>query len=310
MDTVGLDGMGERGLQPVVRDGRLYGRGACDTKGSLAAMLGAIGALRERRHDLRLNVQLLAAVDEEYRYRGVLRYLDGGGRPAAAIVGEPSGLRLVVAHKGCLRTRISTVGRAAHSSRPEDGVNAIDAMTGILTALGHLRRRLAGRRHALAGGASMSVGRIWGGTAVNVVPDRCTIEVDRRLIPGEVAEDALAEIDAALEAARRADPELRIEREDPFVADWALDTPPDAAVVRAGMAACRDEGLPADPVGVSFGSDASKLWALGHVPSVVLGPGDIAQAHTADEFVPLEDLTRAAALYVRTALHLGSLLGG
>jgi acetylornithine deacetylase len=310
MDTVGLDAMGERGLLPERRGGRLYGRGACDAKGSLAGMLSAMALLVARRRELRVDVVLAATVDEEYRFRGVLALLESGRRLDAAVVGEPTDLRLVVAHKGCLRTRISTIGRTAHSSRPEEGVNAVEHMARVIDVLGDLRRRLAGRKHPLVGPPTLSIGRIWGGTAVNIVPERCTIEIDWRTTPGDDAQRALAELDATLAAAQREHPELRIEREEPSVADWALDTPPDAAVVRAAQSACRSLGLPAAPVGVPYGSDASKLQALGGVPSIVVGPGSIAQAHTADEFVPLDQLLAAAELYARTAIAWSETAGG
>ncbi|MGH2355872.1 MAG: M20 family metallopeptidase, partial [Chloroflexota bacterium] len=312
LDTVGLDGLGERGLRAEVRDGRLYGRGACDTKGALAAMLVALERLRDRRQELGVNVLLLGAVDEEHQYRGVLAFIEQeirrGRRIDAAVVGEPTELRVVVAHKGCVRTRISTVGRAAHSSRPDEGVNAVEHMAEVLGALRALRERLAARHHPLAGSPTLSIGRVWGGTAVNIVPDRCTIELDRRIIPGETADGALAELDAALAGAQAANPALRVEREPPFVADWALDTPADAAVVQAAAVACREIGLSADPAGVAFGSDASKLQALAGVPSIVLGPGSIAQAHTPEEYVPVAHLPAAAELYTRTALHLAHAL--
>jgi acetylornithine deacetylase len=307
MDTVNLDGAA--GLRPEVRDGRVYGRGACDAKGALAAMLGALEVLAARRDDLAVNVWLLGAVDEEYRYRGVLGFLDSGLRVDAAVVAEPTELRVVTAHKGCVRTRISTVGRAAHSSRPDDGVNAIEHMADVVDALRALRGRMAtaSRRHPLVGSPTLSIGRVWGGTAVNVVPDRCTVEIDRRTVPGEDAAGVLAEIDAALDAVRARVPGLSVEREAPFVADWPLDTPAEAAVVRAAGAACRAAGLPEAPVGVPYGSDASKLQALGGVQSIVFGPGSIAQAHTPDEFVPIADLTRAAQVYAQTVRHLATL---
>jgi acetylornithine deacetylase/succinyl-diaminopimelate desuccinylase-like protein len=309
MDTVSLDTNGSMrrgGLEAEVRDGRLYGRGTCDTKGALAAMLVALDTLVARRRELTVNVVLAATVDEEYRFRGVLALLERGRAFHGAVVAEPTELRVVVAHKGVARTRISTIGRAAHSSRPEQGVNAIERIVPIIGALSDLRRRLATRRHPLVGSPTLSIGRIWGGTAVSVVPDRCTLELDRRVIPGETAESALDELDAALAAARRDHPDLEYEREPPFVADWPLDTPVDAPVVRAAQAAARALGLPDAPTGVPYGSDASKLQALGGIPSIVLGPGAIAQAHTAEEFVPVDHLAMAARLYAATALSFGA----
>ncbi|MCC6629178.1 MAG: M20 family metallopeptidase [Chloroflexi bacterium] len=307
MDTVSHDGMGEQALRPAVRDGRLYGRGACDTKGSLAAMLAAMARLAARQAELAVNVQLLAAVDEEYQYRGIAHFCTADPPVTAAIVGEPTELQPVIAHKGCVRWRMTTHGRAAHSSRPEEGDNAIVHMTAVIQALQALGSALAARRHSLVGSPTLSIGRIWGGTGVNIVPDRCTIEIDRRTIPGEDPAGALAEIDDCLAALQATQPGLRLEREAPFIVDWALATPPDAAIVAAVIAAARTLGTPATPIGVAYGTDASKLWALAGVPSIVLGPGSIAQAHTADEYVPLADLTTATALYTQAALNLSAM---
>lgn len=308
MDTVALDSMGERALSPEVRDGRLYGRGSCDTKGSLAAMLAALESLIAQRDQLAVNVALLTTVDEELQFSGIRAFVESGERVEAAVVGEPTDLQVVVAHKGCLRVRVSTLGRAAHSARPEVGVNAIDHMADVLQAFRGLQERLPGREHALVGSPTLSVGIIAGGTGVNVVPDRCTIDIDRRTIPGEDMESALAEIDALLAEVRRTKPEIQLEREGPSADDWALDTPVDAAVVLAAQAACRSLGRPDMLLGVPYSTDASKLWALREVPSIVLGPGSITQAHTADEYVPVEHLSAAVQIYERTALNLSERL--
>lgn len=217
------------------------------------------------------------------------------------MVGEPTDLRVVIAHKGCVRWRLSTVGRAAHSSRPEEGDSAIYQMVEVLGALRALEPQLRSRHHPLVGSPTLNVGRIWGGRGVNVVPDRCTIEIDRRIIPGEDPTAVLAEADALLTELKATNPALTVEREAPYVIDWALDTPRDADVVRAASASCRSLGLPDEPIGVPYGTDASKLWVLGRVPSVVLGPGSINEAHSADESVPVPHLLAAARTYAITA---------
>lgn len=293
LDTVALEPMGSRALEPELRNGNLYGRGACDTKGSLAAMLGALELLIERRTELGVNVHLLASVDEEHRYRGILAFLESGIPVHAAIVGEPTNLEVVIATKGCVRFSISVLGRAAHSSKPDQGVNAIDHLADVLIALRAYQADLAKRWHPRVGQPTLSVGRVWGGVGVNIVPDRCTIEIDRRIIPGEDPMGVLAEIDAVLARARAGSPELRLEREAPFLTDWALDTPADSPLVAAAQQAARKIGRPDRPVGVPYGTDASKLWALGRVPSIVFGPGSIEQAHTANEFVPVDQLLMA-----------------
>lgn len=304
MDTVDLGSLGIHALQPEVREGRLYGRGACDTKGSLAAMLAALDALQAERERLRVNVMLLASVDEEHAFRGVTAFL-GSKRPVqAAVVGEPTELRLVVAHKGCVRWRLTTTGRAAHSSRPEKGDNAIDQMAEVLLAIRPFQTRLQARWHPLVGSPTLNVGRIWGGAGVNIVPERCTVEIDRRLVPGEDARAALDEFDEFLSGCAAANPRLQVAREEPFVVDWPLETPDDAPVAIAARAACADLDLPTQTIGVPYGTDASKLSALGGVSTIVLGPGSIAQAHTTEEYVSLAEVATAAEMYRRIALNL------
>ena len=304
MDTVALAPMDERALTPEIRDGRLYGRGACDTKGALAAMLVALENLREQRAELRGNVALLAAVDEEHAFQGILAYLASAAPVDAAIIGEPTDLRAVIAHKGCVRGRIAVRGRTAHSAEPARGVSAIDGMADVLLALRDLSPRLAERRHALLGAPTFSVGLIAGGTGVNIVPEHCAITYDCRTLPGEEPDAVLAELDGLLAGVQAARPDLTIERAAPDLVSEALDTPADAAVVLALGTACRQAGLPDTPIGVPYGTDASKLWRRRGVPSVVCGPGSIAQAHGADEYVPLDQLRMAVHLYTDTALTL------
>jgi acetylornithine deacetylase/succinyl-diaminopimelate desuccinylase-like protein len=308
-DTVSLDGMGVGGLTPAIRDGRLYGRGACDDKGSVAAMIGALAILLERRSELRTNVLFVAAADEEYQFRGVLKYLERRDEISAGIVGEPTDLRLVIAHKGVVRFRITTRGLAAHSSAPDRGHNAIEDMADVIALLASTKRRLDLRHPDLLGSPTMSIGRIEGGTGVNIVPDRCTIEVDRRFIPGETAEDALREIDHAL-ASLAMEPGVRIEREDPFLVSPALDTPADAAIACVARETLSKFGLPTDPVGMAGGTDASKLWSLRRIPSIVLGPGPGQQAHTDDEYIELKQLTLGAHVYADLALRYSRLTAG
>ncbi len=308
LDTVPFGTLTDRARAIAVEDGRVYGRGACDAKGSLAAMLTALSVLRERRDELRVNVQVAAMVDEEHTFQGVLEYIrrfTADAQPLAAIVGEPTRLDVVVAHKGVLRFRLETVGRAAHSSRPEEGINAIDQMTVVLAALRAAFTANPPTPHPLVGGATFTVTQIEGGIAPNVVPERCSVVVDRRLLPGETAASALVWVDAQLDALRTADPTLRILRHDPFVADDALFTSPDVPLVKAALAARAGQLGPAQAVGVSFGTDGSKLAARAGIPTIVLGPGDIAQAHTADEWIEVDQLVQATHSYIDCALALG-----
>jgi acetylornithine deacetylase/succinyl-diaminopimelate desuccinylase family protein len=303
MDTVALAPMGKGALQPSIRQGRVYGRGACDTKGSLAAMMVAIERLRDRRAELPVNVVLLAAVDEEHAFTGILRYIESDQSAGAAVVGEPTDVHLVVAHKGCVRGTIRTVGRAAHSAEPHRGVSAIDAMAKVLVALRDMSERLAGDSHPLLRAPTFSVGLIEGGSGVNVVPKTCTITWDRRTLPNETPDTVLAQIDAVLDRVRERSGEFRIERPAPLLVSEGLDTSPDELLVRAAGQACVAAGLDGSPTGVPYGTDASKLQHRRGIPAIVFGPGSISQAHGADEYVPIEQLQRAVDVYTGIALR-------
>jgi succinyl-diaminopimelate desuccinylase len=308
LDTVPLGNLTERARAIAVADGRVYGRGACDAKGSLAAMLAALRVLRERRGDLKVNVQVAAMADEEHTFHGVLEYIrrfTPESRPIAAIVGEPTRLEVVRAHKGVLRFRLETIGRAAHSARPDEGINAIDHMTVVLSALRSAFAADPPTPHPLLGGATFTVTQIEGGIAPNVVPERCAVVIDRRLLPGESATAVLTWVDGQLDLLRRADRQLRVQRDEPFVVDDALETAPEAPIVQAALAARTAVLGPSSAIGVPFGTDGSKLAARAGIPTIVLGPGDIAQAHTADEWIEVEQLVQAVRIYVDCALAIG-----
>lgn len=294
VDTAGIDNMTVSPFEPDLRDGRLYGRGACDTKGGLAAMMHAVLAVHRSGTVPPSDVWLAAVVDEEHSYRGVLRLCEGLSA-TGAIVAEPTDLRVVVASKGCLRWRVTVTGRAAHSSKPHLGVNAITRMARFIVALEEEEQHLKASRHPLVGSPTINVGVIQGGAQVNIVPDECFIEIDRRLIPGETLTDVQHRYELLPETLRTQFPDLHVSQ-SPLISDWPMETSTDAEIVRIACDVLKNAQLDPEPVGVPFGSDASKLVRIG-VPSIVLGPGSIDQAHTADEFVPADEVVKAASLY-------------
>ncbi|MPZ20617.1 MAG: ArgE/DapE family deacylase [Luteitalea sp.] len=295
-DTVGVERMAAP-FEPRREGNRVYGRGACDDKGGLAAMMCALASLRQHGITPPAEMWVVSAVDEEHTFRGVARLMQGL-RAAAAIVAEPTELRMVIASKGCLRWRVAVEGRAVHSSKPHLGVSAIDGMARLLVALQEDSRELERHAHALVGSPTLTVGRIDGGTQVNIVPDRCTIEIDRRVIPGEAPETVFAHYRALVHRIIEREPELKVHVEPPFVVDYPLETPATAAIVETVASALREVGLNDEPAGAVFGSDASKLSA-GGFPSVILGPGSIDHAHTVDEFVEVDQLERCFEIYLR-----------
>jgi acetylornithine deacetylase/succinyl-diaminopimelate desuccinylase-like protein len=285
-------------FRPRVRGGRMYGRGACDTKGSIAAMAAAICELAQvSRQTAETEIIFAGLVDEEDAQRGSRALAASGLRADLAIIGEPTKLKVVTAHKGSLWLRLETRGKAAHGARPELGRNAVHAMARIVDLLQtDYAARLAQKRHPLLGCATVSVGTICGGVQPNIVPDRCGISVDRRTLPGETLAGVWRDIRGllrrhGLQAACLGD------RSAPC---FPLETDPKLPLVKQFL---RSAGQ-ARPAGVHYFCDAAVL-ARGGIPSIVFGPGDIAQAHTADEWISLGSLDRAKAMLVRFLQSLG-----
>lgn len=296
MDTVGIAGRTEL-LEPVVRDGALWGRGSCDDKGGLAAMLAAFMIAAADRRALRHNVILMAVVDEEIGGAGAEALLAQEPTRDAdyAVVAEPTGCRIVQGGKGVARWTIEMRGQSAHSSEPQEGINAIYRMAHLLGAIERYGQELASYEDGLLGRETISVGTIAGGTSVNIVPDTCRISVDRRLtrlFDGCKAQDELHAF-------------LQHEIDFSFCFSPLSCTlnaalvPTDHPLIELARSTCRQMGLGDEPTIVSYGSDALRMCAAG-LPAILFGPGDIAFAHRPEERVPLGQLATARDFY----LHL------
>jgi acetylornithine deacetylase len=287
-------------FRAAMADGRITGRGACDTKGTGAAMLWA---LREYAADKggSTNVAVAYTVDEEIGKTGI-RALTGphlealGWRPVGAVIGEPTLLRPVVAHNGIARWTIRTQGVAAHSGDPSRGRSAITMMLRVVELIEQRYAPSLTRRHPLTGKAQCSVNVIRGGTQVNVIPAHCEIEIDRRVVPGEDPAEVVPAVEQMLNELRREHPEVLVQQEEPFL-DPPLN-PAGGEAFAAGVGRILGGlGLPGGPTGVFYGTDASQFSAIG-VPAVVLGPGSIEQAHTTDEWLAMEQLYLGVEVYL------------
>ncbi|MCX6094825.1 MAG: M20/M25/M40 family metallo-hydrolase [Candidatus Bipolaricaulota bacterium] len=370
IDTVPAGAMRDA-FAPRIEDGVLWGRGACDMKGAVAAMCCVLAAVHrsqaarklpdattatpgggpamdcvlaayakgEPRRDSRHGASTCGSpgsklgggacgpsadglgrscaplcgslifggtVDEETGSLGVKRLVESGLNADYAVVGEPTCLRAAIAHKGACFIRITLVGRGAHGSCPEKGVSATSYGARILAALeDELRPRIAKRTYPLLGASTVSVGRICGGTEPNIVAERCELDVDRRTLPGET--DALAEVcELVASICDNVDgltyDVVEMDRTS-IVPHVALGTPPASKLAQACAAACRDAGLPGEPVGVTYWTDGAHLASNG-IETVILGPGDIANAHGPNDHVAVADIIRAADLYLRIAQTL------
>jgi len=298
-DTVPVDAMTIDPFGATIESGKLYGRGSCDVKAGVAVMLTALGRLVKEKPAGSAQVILAFTVDEENGGLGVSELMKSGVRADHAIVAEPTLLNIVNAHKGVARWLLETTGRACHSSRPEQGVNAVYRMARLLRGVEAYAEKLqALEPDPVLGARTVSVGRVSGGVSPNTVPDSCAAILDRRLLPGETFETATADLDGFLRALPDVDFSFTLGRSAP----GCLPLDPAASgelVQRLGVAI--DSVVGRHTVhSVPFGTDASRIASAG-VPAVVFGPGDIAQAHTKDEWIDLAQLDPAAEILFRFA---------
>lgn len=280
---------------------RLIGRGACDAKGPLAAMIEALTILAADRTTWSGTVLGAFVADEEVASRGARHYARARPKIDFVVVGEPSGNAPIVAHKGSLRPLVRVGGRTAHSGTPDLGVNAIYQAAKLIPRLAAYHAGLTGRAHPLVGPPSLTVTRAFAGIADNIVPDACELLLDRRLVPGETEEEALTDIQALLDAAREADGiETEIVMLKPTTGS-AAETLPEHPIVHAAMAAGRRHGVrDPQPFGFQGACDFVHFRDIG-AQGLVLGPGDLAVAHKPDEFVPRRELMEAALIYADIA---------
>ena len=295
MDTVDVAGMTVDPFQAkstAGANGKIYGRGACDTKGTGAAMLWALRQYAGERNGA-ANIAVLFSVDEECGMTGAdafarihLRQLDWD--PVGVVVGEPTMMKLVTGSNGVVRWKIRTTGVATHSSSPARGRSAISDMIRVVDALESRYIPSLQAQHPMTGQACCSINIIHGGVQVNIIPESCSIDIDRRLVPGEDGRSVLPAVEKILDDVRMQHPQLQVKQDQPRIVE-----PHDPAVGKLFAekvgAVLAPAGFDPQPTGAPYGTNGNRYGPQG-IPTVILGPGSIDQAHTKDEWLSVKQL--------------------
>jgi acetylornithine deacetylase len=303
IDVVGVEGMIHAPWDATVREGRIYGRGSSDMKAGVAAMCAAAArAVSASGGALDGEIIVTAVVDEEYSSLGTRALVADGMRADAAIVTEPTGLRIMPAHKGFVWVDVLVRGRAAHGSRWDVGIDAIRNAGLLLAALDAVDAELLpSREHALLGRPSLHASTIEGGIGLSTYPDKCRFTIERRTIPGETTAAVMTEIEEAFAPVRARRPELDVS------VSMIFEQPPsdvsmEAPIVRALDGALRACGEEVHVMGMSAWTDAAILNEAG-IPAICFGPGDIGLAHAAEEYVRVDEIERATLVLAALAME-------
>lgn len=302
LDTVGVDGMvDDDPYSGELRDGRVLGRGSCDMKAGVAALLAA--AHRLSLVPARPGLVVALTADEEHASLGMAHLVESGVQADLAVVCEPTSLAVMPAHKGFVWLKAHFRGRAAHGSRPELGIDAIRHAAAYLGALSAYEAELLSRpRHPLLDFGSFHAGTIHGGSAESVYPDACELLLERRTMPGERPSDVVEEFRRVLDGLSTELPELKATLEMTLERP-GTEVPLDSPLVEGLLSACSRLGIESRVEGMTAWVDAAFLNEAG-IPAVCFGPGDIAQAHTEDEWVEAAQIDRCADVLESFALAL------
>jgi acetylornithine deacetylase len=298
LDVVGVEGMTHPPFDGRLESGRVHGRGATDMKGGVASMCAA--AWHAQQSGLAGEIVVAAVVDEEFESLGTRTLLANGVRADAAVVTEPTRLAIAPAHRGFTWVEITCRGRAAHGSRYDTGIDAIRHAGHILTELDRLEQEeLVKHTHPLLGHASLHAATVAGGVGWSTYPDRCTLRVERRTLPGDQIDAAVQEVEACCRRVQQRVPSLDAQVNHVFTqrpSDVALDAP----IVQALRRALEEERVEVRVEGLSAWTDAALLNEAG-IPAICFGPGDIARAHSDEEWVSVAEIELATSVLARLA---------
>lgn len=299
-DTVGIEGL-DSPFSGEIRAGRLYGRGAADTKASLAAMVAAIKATVDAGLRLKGKCIFTAVCDEEYGGLGTQHIAAHGPRAEAAIIGEPTKLEIGIGQVGGVKFKILCRGKAAHGNFPDAGISAILKAAKLALRLPEVARR---RAHPLLGPPGFNIGRIAGGVDASTVPDRCELDCDRRILPGETLEQIVKDIQELLDRMRAEDPDFDAHIQPPYLGPvYGFELSPNEPLVRAmGQAYQLATGKKPTLLVTPYAGDGMYLYRSG-IPAVTFGPGDARDAHLGEESVEVRQVLIAARVFALTMIH-------
>ena len=295
---------------PQVKGDKIYGRGSTDMKGALAAMISVLIGIKRSGVPLKGDVVLVTTIGEESYSPGAYHLVNSGFRADYAIVGEPTGMRVGIAHKGVIWGEAEFIGHSAHGSVPEQGINAIyKACRWIEEIQRTYIPELKKRSHPLLGNPSINIGMIEGGTRPVIVPSRCIVRFERRMIPGENEDMVINELQQLIDNIAAHDPEMNgIVRIMPVfqgVPHVPMESAADSVLVQELCAAYEEEfGEPAQPCGLQYWTDGALLSQIPGIQTVVCGPGHIAQAHSNTEYISRHQLHAAYRMYMKVAINL------
>jgi acetylornithine deacetylase/succinyl-diaminopimelate desuccinylase family protein len=299
MDTVPIGNKKNWKFNPFgeIKNKRLYGRGSCDVKGPMAAMISAgIEAIKE---DLKRGFVLTFTCDEETLSEGAMLLAKNKKKflknVKSAIIAEPTNLRMVSCHKGVIELLIKFYGKSAHGSKPENGINAIYSAVDFISELRKFYEKI-NKSHYILGKPTFNVGVIKGGFKVNVVPDYCEIEIDRRIIPGESLNTVKNEFEEIIRRLKKKNKEFRAEIEV-VTSHPALFTSEKSDIVKNVAKVLKKFNMNSNPIGVSYYTEAEIFSRIANIDSVVIGPGDAKNAHVVNEFIKISDLIKAKEIY-------------
>ncbi|MCP4431810.1 MAG: ArgE/DapE family deacylase [Gammaproteobacteria bacterium] len=301
LDTVGDENY-PGAFIPRIENNRVFGRGACDMKDALASYLEVVRVIRDEGIELSGDLILTGTADEEDQMIGSKDLGKNGPWADYGIIGEPSNMEVCSAHMGQVGYLVRSLGKAVHSSRPEDGINAIEGMMHIVDALKALQQDLMSRdAHTLCGHGRCGPAVIRGGTVVSTVPDYCELEIDRRIIPGETRDDVYAELYSLISSVVQSHPQFRFEIEGPTIDVLPLDVPADNPVLNSVLGLVRSVTNNSAEASAFYGGTDAPHFGFS---TVIFGAGALQQAHSMNEYVEIDDMMITTRVYLCSVLDL------